>query len=362
MRRIGIIAFVTILGMITMPTAAQVPVIDSAVEGERSERDEAVSGIEDVDSERHTVTANITCSMYRPSTKDDPTDAINRNPEIAGLVRRVAREEGVDETLFIALVYQESRLNPCIGSPAGAYGLAQLMPGTAADLGVNRHNIEENLRGGARYLRRQLQAHGGNTALALAAYNAGPGNVQKYGGIPPFKETQGYVRDITNRWVPNLGGADMANIPLNYGGGSDAYITMRDSTLNALGTTQATSANLGNVASWLTQLGERQPGTMVESFDHNAMTRNANLELFNQAIGLATVMADLLNSRNTMTLTDLSSSSQSLVVKPFEVKLAETEPATGECEDESTVWDAEAAACVAQLEPAATVKLQLQPE
>ena len=378
--------------MVAVPAMGQVPVSDEAIEDERSERDTATTEIGTTDSSRAVVSTNITCSMYRPSTRDDPNDAMARNPEIAGLIRRIAREEGVDESTFMALVYQESRLNPCVGSSAGAYGLAQLMPGTADDLGVNRHNIEQNLRGGARYFRRQLNAHGGNVSLALAAYNAGPGNVSKYGGIPPFKEThlhsfptrrssdlgpgnvskyggippfketQDYVRNITTRWMPALGGADMSSIPLNYGGGSSGYTNMRDATLNAMGASQGASANLGNVASWLTQLGQQQPGTMIESFDHNSTARNANLELFNQAIGMAAVFAELLNSKNAMQLTDQSSTAQSLNPTPKPAEPDPTEPVENICDEPGTAWDEETKSCVAELEPTGRVTLQLTPE
>lgn len=103
---------------------------------------------------------------------------------------------GVPVELFDALIIQESRYNPLALSSKGASGLAQLMPGTARSLGVfDRWSISQNLSGGARYLRKQLDTFG-NWALALGAYNAGPGNVTKYGGLPPFRETRGYVRTI----------------------------------------------------------------------------------------------------------------------------------------------------------------------
>jgi len=103
---------------------------------------------------------------------------------------------GVPVDLFDALIVQESRYNPAALSPKGATGLTQLMPGTARLLGVaDRWNVSDNLEGGARYLRQQLDAFG-NWALALSAYNAGPANVQKYGGVPPFRETRAYVRKI----------------------------------------------------------------------------------------------------------------------------------------------------------------------
>lgn len=111
------------------------------------------------------------------------------------LARQIAEEEGVDPDLFTRLVEAESSFRPTVTSDAGAYGLTQLMPGTAAELGVDPSDPIQNLRGGARYLRQQLDRFG-DPALALAAYNAGPGNVSRYGGIPPFEETQSYVSRI----------------------------------------------------------------------------------------------------------------------------------------------------------------------
>lgn len=108
------------------------------------------------------------------------------------VARSTAQRHGIPEDLFLRLVQQESGFNPGAVSPKGATGLAQLMPGTAAQLGVDINDPHQNLDGGARYLKR-MYARFGNWRHALAAYNAGPEAVQKHGGIPPYAETQGYV-------------------------------------------------------------------------------------------------------------------------------------------------------------------------
>jgi soluble lytic murein transglycosylase-like protein len=109
--------------------------------------------------------------------------------------RAAARKHDVPEDLFLRLVQQESGWNPQAVSHKGATGLAQLMPQTAANLGVNIHDPVENLNGGARYLKMMYNKFG-SWRLALAAYNAGPGAVERHGGIPPFRETRAYVAAI----------------------------------------------------------------------------------------------------------------------------------------------------------------------
>jgi soluble lytic murein transglycosylase-like protein len=108
-----------------------------------------------------------------------------------------AAKYGLDPAVLRGLIRAESNFNPNAGSPAGAQGLTQLMPGTAASLGVtNIHDPAQNIDAGAHYLRQQLDAFGGDVTKALAAYNAGPGAVQRYGGVPPYAETQAYVRRV----------------------------------------------------------------------------------------------------------------------------------------------------------------------
>ena len=124
-----------------------------------------------------------------------PAYSGNRRSQYLPHARAMARKHGVPEDLFLRLVQQESGWNPSARSNKGARGLAQLMPGTAAKLGVDASDPIQNLEGGARYLRMMYNQFG-NWRLALAAYNAGPGAVQKYKGIPPYRETRNYVRII----------------------------------------------------------------------------------------------------------------------------------------------------------------------
>lgn len=114
-------------------------------------------------------------------------------------VGELSAKYDLSPSLIEALVWQESRWRPQAVSPAGARGLAQLMPGTARALGVNADDPHANLEGGARYLRQQLDTFGGDLEKALAAYNAGPGRVARAGGIPAIRETQNYVAAIMGR-------------------------------------------------------------------------------------------------------------------------------------------------------------------
>ncbi|AOV08448.1 lytic transglycosylase domain-containing protein [Sporosarcina ureilytica] len=144
-----------------------------------------------------------TLSNLLTTSTQAPTSTIKNNTHdskgYAHIIKKAADTFKLPERLISSVIQHESNFNSQAVSAAGAQGLMQLMPGTARFLGVkDSFNPEQNITGGAKYLRQMLDQFNGNIELALAAYNAGPGNVKKYGGIPPFKETQGYVKKVLN--------------------------------------------------------------------------------------------------------------------------------------------------------------------
>jgi soluble lytic murein transglycosylase-like protein len=120
-------------------------------------------------------------------------------PELRPHFQAAAARFGLSESLLNAVAFTESRFRTGAVSPAGARGVMQLMPATARDLGVDPADPVQNVMGGARYLRYLLDRFGNNLELALAGYNAGPGAVQRHNGVPPYRETRSYVRQVISR-------------------------------------------------------------------------------------------------------------------------------------------------------------------
>ncbi len=196
--------------------------------------------------------------------------------------------------LFQSLIKQESRFNNAAVSHAGARGFCQLMPGTASDLGVDPYDPWENLDGGARYILTQLNQYG-RVDYALAAYNAGPGNVNKYGGIPPFEETQNYVYRINryfNEYLSIITGVEMTGSLQGVDGAGAAWANYADASVG-YGSYQKEQVNaaMRRIAGILDQ-GE--PENAKEAMDYNTylMAERGRLMALTQRLRAAQVKVE----------------------------------------------------------------------
>jgi soluble lytic murein transglycosylase-like protein len=202
---LGAAAAAAVAALFATPAEAQV--IDIASDGTVSVRQGAGAATWEVVSPASDKTVDQNGQPIVPAYAYSDVNPPPVPPQFATALKQAAVSANISPTLLAALVWQESRWNPQALSSKGAMGLAQLMPATARDLGVNAADPIANLSGGARYLRYLLDEFDGNVEKALAAYNAGPGRVRSAGGVPAIAETRNYVASIVRHISFSTGGS-----------------------------------------------------------------------------------------------------------------------------------------------------------
>lgn len=200
-----------------------------------------------------------------------PSYSRNKNA-YDSIIRQASQTYGVSEGLIKAVMHTESGFNVQARSPVGAQGLMQLMPATARRFNVsNAYDPQQNIMAGAKYLAWLLKRFNGNTTLALAGYNAGEGNVAKYKGVPPFRETQDYVRRVSSRYQ-NLYAQGLGSTSGTYTASSD---TGRVIASSANYSTETTTASNVQAAKYQRQIIARADGSFTDAPMGSYATANA---------------------------------------------------------------------------------------
>lgn len=298
---------------------AQVPISDAPKIGQTTQTRTQTEKTQSATKSWLEYEEGVTCGVFRNPAKS-PVDAMQRT-EITGLIRKYAKAYGVREELALSVAMQESRFSQNVRSCAGAIGVMQLMPGTARQLGVDPYDLEDNIKGGVKYLKDQLIRFEGNETLAAAAYNAGPARASLQAGrVPNIPETQTYVREIFGRWEPQfkvLVGSELA--PSLANANRNLIVTSR----SAAGSNGGTQALAQSRQTAIGREGALVGGAerVQDAWDDNSQSRIITGQGFNRAIDQGGVIGSLMLAQ---LLADLATTSQTTKTMSYATSPAAT--------------------------------------
>lgn len=279
---------------------------------------------------------NITTASSSRSASFSDALQSTASTSLDAIFQKAAEKYNVPVSLLKAIGKAESDFNPNAVSGAGAQGVMQLMPATAKSLGVtNSFDAEQNIMGGAKYIKQMLDRYNGNVKLALAAYNAGSGNVEKYGGIPPFKETQNYVKKVMNyagetltagNYVPSQNSMSSILNGINTSDSTSLQSQIEQAILNFKELTEddyllfVESLKNDMSASLLKSISDSDYDNNDKKdslFDYNNLLQNYNY-ILNNATNSTTDIAALANTNTDYTVSGVTSANANLLGSRFQ--------------------------------------------
>lgn len=307
-------ALVGLAVILATPALAQVPVSDNARQTQAGQTNRQTDQIKQSAKRWLTHSAGVRCGMMNDRASST-VDAYQRT-EITNLIRKYAQQYGVRQEFAFAVAMQESRFSQNVRSCAGAIGVMQLMPRTAAALGVDPYDLEDNIKGGVKYLREQLIRFNGSETLAAAAYNAGPDRASlRAGNVPNIPETQTYVKQIFGRWEPQFKVIVGSSLP---GAIASANSNLIDATRNAAGSIGGMQALASDRMAAIKAEGAKVGGAgrAHDAWEDNSQARIIVGQSLNQSINQGAIIGALQVARLIAELANQSQTTKAMSYSP----------------------------------------------
>lgn len=307
-------ALIGLAALLAAPALAQVPVSDNARQTQEGQTNRQTDQTRQSAKRWLTHGAGIRCGMMNDRASST-VDAYQRT-EITSLIRKYAQQYGVRQEFAMAVAMQESRFSQNVRSCAGAIGVMQLMPRTAQALGVDPYDLEDNIKGGVKYLREQLIRFNGSETLAAAAYNAGPDRASlRAGNVPNIPETRTYVKEIFGRWEPQFRVIVGSNFPGAIASANSNLIDQTREATGSIGGNQALATDrMTAIKTESAKVGGAE--RVQDAWEDNSQARIITGQSLNLSINQGSVIAALQVARLIAELTNQSQTTKAMTYSP----------------------------------------------